>query len=335
MLRIGLGITLSHWWDTITDYFGDKENKVARVILTIIVAVVVWILGRLIIRASTRGLRKGVPRSERRVFGFRIRKPSTTKRQLQDRLEAERRQQRARTIGVALRSTFGALVIIVALTTMLSVWGIQVGPLIAAAGILGVALGFGAQSLVKDILSGMFILLEDQYGVGDSVDLGEASGSVEEVGLRTTRLRSVNGTVWFVPNGEIRRVANKSRLWSRAMIEVRINYSQDVEVARTALLDAATTATEREEIAKHVLSAPTVPGVESLAADAVVLRVFVQVQPGQQWDVERAIRAEIQRVFRKRGIRLAVPENRVYVGEGSEQLPTEKAAPKARRQPSK
>jgi len=335
MLRIGLGVTLTNWWDNITDYFGDKENKVARIILTIIVAIIAWILGRIVIHAATRGLRKGIPRRRRRVLGLGTKDVSTAKDLLQERLEAERRQRRARTIGVALRSAFGALVLTLAFATILTQVGIEVGPIIAAAGILGVALGFGAQSLVKDILSGIFILLEDQYGVGDVVDLGEASGAVEEVGMRATRLRSLDGTVWFVPNGEIRRVGNKSRLWSRAMIEIRVHYSQNLEEAHDALLDAAITATQREEIAPHVLSAPTVPGVESLAADAVVLRVFVQVQPGQQWDVERAIRAEIQHVFRERGIRLAFSENRVYVGDGSERLPTEEAAPKARRQPSK
>jgi len=335
MLRIGLGVTLTNWWDNITDYFGDKENKVARIILTIIVAIIAWILGRIVIHAATRGLRKGIPRRGRRVLGLGTKNVSTAKDLLQERLEAERRQRRARTIGVALRSAFGALVLTLAFATILTQVGIEVGPIIAAAGILGVALGFGAQSLVKDILSGIFILLEDQYGVGDVVDLGEASGAVEEVGMRATRLRSLDGTVWFVPNGEIRRVGNKSRLWSRAMIEIRVHYSQNLEEAHDALLDAAITATQREEIAPHVLSAPTVPGVESLAADAVVLRVFVQVQPGQQWDVERAIRAEIQHVFRERGIRLAFSENRVYVGDGSERLPTEEAAPKARRQPSK
>ncbi len=325
MLQIGLGITRSDWW--------DKTDTSIQVAIIIGAAICVWILGRLAIRGAIRGIREGAPRSEsrmRRLVGRSRTGTATT--ELADRLETVRRRQRADTIGIALRSILGIAVFVAAVLTILSEFGIPVGSLIAAAGILGVALGFGAQSLVKDVLSGMFILLEDQYGVGDSVDLGEASGAVEQVGLRTTRLRSLNGTVWFVPNGEIRRVGNKSRLWSRAMVEVRVNYSQDVEVARAALLEAATAAMERDEIAKHVLGAPTVPGVESLAADAVVLRVFVQVQPGQQWDVERAIRAEIQRVFRKRGVRLAVPENRVYVDRPADDAPrAPEAATKARR----
>jgi moderate conductance mechanosensitive channel len=319
MLHIGLRATLGEWWDNIVAYFDLHRETAWHIVITVAAALVLWIVGRLAIRGATRGIREGIPRSERHIRRMNRRNKSvTSRRAIQNRLEAERRQQRARTLGVALRSALGAIIVIVTAVTILAEVNINIGPLLAAAGILGVALGFGAQSLVKDLLSGMFILFEDQYGVGDTIDLGEAAGSVEEVGLRVTRLRGLDGTVWFVPNGEIRRVGNKSRLWSRAMVEVRVDYAADVEKARLALLAAATTAVEREDLAKYVLGVPDVPGVESLAADAVVLRVFVQVQPGKQWDVQRAIRGEIQKVFRKQRVRLAVPENRIYVGEGGD-----------------
>jgi small conductance mechanosensitive channel len=215
-----------------------------------------------------------------------------------------------------LRSALTVTVVVLALATILTIVGVEVAPLLAGGAIVGVALGFGAQSLVKDLLSGMFMLVEDQYGVGDIIDVGEASGVVEAFGLRSTRLRSLDGTVWFIPNGEIRRVGNKSRLWSRAMIEVRIDFNEDVEKARQAILDATAEAIALPDIAPHVLGEPSVPGIEEMESDAVVLRLLLQVQPAKQWDVQRAIRGAIQRTFRKRKIGLAVPLNRVYAVEG-------------------
>lgn len=317
VIRSGPGDPSPDWWDKVATWFDLHQTGFVHVGIILGAAIVVWVLGRLAIRGVIRGIREGMPRNERggRRFSRRSR-PNSASSLLTGRLEAERRQRRADTIGVALRSVLGILVFTIALVTILAEVGIEIGPLLAAAGILGVALGFGAQSLVKDLLSGMFILFEDQYGVGDNIDLGEAAGTVEEVGLRITRLRSLNGTVWFIPNGEIRRVGNQSRLWSRAMVEIRIDFGVDVARAETALLEAATTAIARKEIAPNVIGAPIVPGVESIARDAIVLRVLVQVRPGSQWDVERAIRAEIQRVFKARKIHLAVSANQVYMGGG-------------------
>ena len=278
------------------------------------VAFIIWILGRLAIRGAIKGIREGLPKSERRFRRFPRREQAKSETGvLLSLLEAERRQRRAKTIGSALRSVLGILVFAIALFGVLDAADVNLGGFLAVAGIVGVALGFGAQSIVKDLLSGMFILYEDQYGVGDNIDLGEAIGTVEEVGLRVTRLRSLNGTVWFVPNGEIRRVANKSRLWSRAMVEIRVDPNVDIERARSALLEAATAAIAHDEVAPNVLGTATVPGIESIARDAIVLRAFVQVHAGCQWDVERAIRAEIHRVFKEKKIRLAISENRIYM----------------------
>lgn len=309
---------VSEWWDQVVDWFRQTDNHLVKTVIILGVTVLVWILGRLTIRMLIRGLRKGIPKGRSRLPQFIHRAAGTVEPDsLEARLEAERMQRRAKTIGSVLRSIWTVVVVVSALLTILAEWGIQVGAIVAAAGILGVALGFGAQSLVKDMLAGIFILSEDQYGEGDIIDVGEASGVVEEVGLRITRLRGLDGTVWFVPNGEIRRVGNKSRLWSRAMIEFRIDPGADAEIAKKALLEAASSAVDQEEIASVVLGVPTVPGVETITRDAMMLRVFVQVRPGHQWDVERAIRAEVQRVFKKRKIRLAVSENRVYV-EGAD-----------------
>jgi small conductance mechanosensitive channel len=316
VIRYALGDPPPNWWDKVVSWFDLHQAAFVHVGITLGAAIVVWILGRLVIRGVIRGIREGLPRNERGHGRGRRSRPESTATILTGRLEAERRQRRADTIGVALRSVLGILVFTIALIMILDEVGAKIGPLLAAAGILGVALGFGAQSLVKDLLSGMFILFEDQYGVGDNIDLGEAVGTVEEVGLRITRLRSLNGTVWFIPNGEIRRVGNQSRLWSRALVEIRIDSGVDVDLAESALLEAATAAIAREGIAPSVIGTPIVPGAESIARDAIVLRVLVQVHPGSQWDVERAIRAEIQRVFKARKIRLAISASQVYMGEG-------------------
>jgi small conductance mechanosensitive channel len=307
------GSTIGDWWTAASDWLDKQGAKAGTITLTIVVAILVWIVGRLAIRALTRGLRTGKSAGARGATLLRKRAGrSGPEPSLEAQLEANRQIQRAQTVGVVLRSALTLTVIVFTILTVLSEFDVNVASLLAGGAIVGVALGFGAQSLVKDLLSGMFMLLEDQYGVGDIIDVGEASGVVEAFGLRATRLRSLDGTVWFVPNGEIRRVGNMSRLWSRAMIEVRVDFDEDVDAAREAILDAAREAIARPEVAPHVLGEATVPGIEELASDAVVLRLMVQVQPAKQWDVQRAIRAEIQKKFRHRGLTLAVPVNRVY-----------------------
>ena len=312
------GNAIADGWNAVGDWLDKAGDDAASIVLTVLGAILVWILGRLAIRAATRGLRKGIShgnwRARRLLARAGVAAPEPG---LEAQLEANRHIQRAQTVEVVLKSVLTLTVIVLAVVTILSELGVDIGPLVAGGAIVGVALGFGAQSLVKDLLSGMFMLVEDQYGVGDIIDVGEASGVVEAFGLRATRLRSIDGTVWFVPNGEIRRVGNMSRLWSRAMIEVRVDFNEDVEAARQAILDAAAAAIARPEIAPHVLGEVTVPGIEELESDAVVLRLMVQVQPAQQWEVQRAIRAEIQKKFRGRGISLAVPPNRVYTPRGA------------------
>ena len=188
--------------------------------------VVRWILHRLVDRL--------VKRAETGVLPARVHRMSLgslgagRSAGSQELAVANRRVQRAKTMGSLLKSIVTGIVVAVVGTMMLSEIGVNVGPIIASAGIIGIALGFGAQSLVRDFLSGIFIFIEDQYGVGDVVDLGEAIGSVEAVTLRMTRLRDVNGTVWFVPNGQILRVGNQSKNWSRAVIDVGVGYGEDL-----------------------------------------------------------------------------------------------------------
>ncbi|ADJ48545.1 small conductance mechanosensitive ion channel, MscS family [Amycolatopsis mediterranei S699] len=213
----------------------------------------------------------------------------------------ERRRQRAMTIGSVLKSMATFLVYGLAFILVLGELGIDLGPIIASAGIIGVAIGFGAQNLVKDFLSGIFMMVEDQYGVGDVVDVGEASGTVESVGLRITTLRDVKGTVWYVRNGEVLRVGNSSQGFAVALVDVPLGYTADVERAATVLAAAASTATESDALKDNILEPPEMLGVESVTPEGLQLRLTVKVRPGKQWAVQRALRAQLLAALEEAG----------------------------------
>jgi small-conductance mechanosensitive channel len=214
----------------------------------------------------------------------------------------ERARQRALTLAAVLRNI--AAVIIYGLATLLCLGelDINLGPLIAGAGIAGVAIGFGAQSLVRDFLAGVFIVLEDQYGVGDDVSLGDAAGAVEKVTLRTTWLRDVDGTLWVVPNGEIRRVANRSQRWARAVLDVRLAVDTDLDRAIDVARDAARSFYDTRVAGDAVLEAPQVLGIESFVDGAAMLRVTAKTEPGRQFDVARRLRVRLRQAFDAAGI---------------------------------
>jgi len=218
-------------------------------------------------------------------------------------LLSERRAQRAKTIGSVFKSITSVLVFGTAFMMILAELGVDLAPVLASAGILGVAIGFGAQNVVKDFLSGVFMMLEDQYGVGDVVDVGEASGTVEAVGLRITTMRDVNGTVWYVRNGEILRVGNSSQGFAVAVVDVPIGYGADVEQATEIIDRVSTEVTDNEPVSNDVLEPPEVLGVERVsAAEGIMLRLTVKVRPGRQWAVQRSLRARIVAAFEDAGI---------------------------------
>jgi small conductance mechanosensitive channel len=231
---------------------------------------------------------------------------------------AVRVRQRAETIALVLRSVVRIVVAVVAIIMILGEIGIDVGPLIAGAGIAGIALGFGAQTIVKDFLSGMFMLIEDQFGVGDVIDVGEATGKVEAVTLRTTRLRSVDGTLWHVPNGTIQRVGNKSQEWSRALLDVEVAYATDLEHAQEIIKRVADDVWQHDELGQaSILEEPEVWGVESLGASGVVIRLVVKTLPADQWKVMRALRLRIKDAFDAEGIEIPFPQQTIWVrGDG-------------------
>ncbi len=223
-----------------------------------------------------------------------------------------RRVQRAQTMGSLLKSIVTGVLVAIFGTMILSELGVNIAPIIASAGIIGIALGFGAQSLVKDFLSGVFMIFEDQYGVGDVVDLGEAIGTVEAVTLRITRLRDINGTVWYVPNGEIVRVGNMSQNWSRAVIDVSVGYGEDLTRVKRILADIAHDLWEDEEYREVIIEEPEVTGVEMLAADSVNLRVMLKTLPLEQWAVGREMRQRIKARFDHEGIEIPFAQRVVW-----------------------
>jgi small conductance mechanosensitive channel len=209
---------------------------------------------------------------------------------------SERRRQRAKTIGSVLKSFTTLLTAGIAFLMVLQQFRIDITPIIASAGVLGVAIGFGAQSLVRDFLSGVFMMLEDQYGVGDVIDAGQATGTVEAVGLRVTTLRDVNGTVWYVRNGEIVRIGNSSQGFAVAVVDVPFGHGH-VDDALELMGETVEAAVAEPPLAEDVLDAPQVLGVEKVTSEGITLRLTVKVRPGRQWATQRALRARIMGAF--------------------------------------
>ncbi|MCC8243830.1 mechanosensitive ion channel family protein [Saccharothrix sp. NEAU-S10] len=267
-----------------------------RIALTLIIAVVVRFVLRRLIDRMTRG---NGGRKPKLLKPLRERAP-----QALGALVSERREQRAKTIGSVLKSFVTIIVFGVAFIQVLTELGMNPAPILTSAGILGVAIGFGAQNLVKDFLSGMFMMLEDQYGVGDVVDLGPATGTVESVALRITTIRDTNGTVWYVRNGEILRVGNSSQGFAVAVVDLPLGYGANLASASEVLTKAVEEATGEELLAKDVIDKPQVLGVEKVTPEGITMRVTVKVRPGRQWAVQRALRAKLMPALDEAGISL-------------------------------
>jgi small-conductance mechanosensitive channel len=276
-------------------------------ILAIVIgSLIVNRLSRRALKRALRGLHSGGVRE--RLSAVRRRTPDAL---LETDEISIRATQRIEALASVLRSVISFIVMVVAALLILGKLGFDLAPLLAGAGIVGVAIGFGSQSLVKDFLSGFFILVEDQFGVGDIVDLEPGiSGTVEAVSLRTTRLRSVDGTVWHVPNGEIRRVGNMSQHWSRALLDVDVAYDTDLQHARAVIKRVA------DELWEHghdILEEPELWGVEALGQHAVTIRLVVKTRPSRQWVVSRELRERIKRAFDAEGIEIPFPQQTVWM----------------------
>jgi small-conductance mechanosensitive channel len=298
----------------LTDWFIGLPLAIAGLVgLGLVVRFVFHrLVDRLVSRAEGGVLPDRVSR-----FGRRRRSVEQTHTQeLRDLAAATRRVQRAKTMGDLLKSVITGVLVAIFGTMILSQVGVNIAPIIASAGILGIALGFGAQSLVKDFLSGVFMIFEDQFGVGDIIDVGEAIGTVEAVSLRVTRLRDLDGTVWYVPNGEILRVGNKSQNWSRAVVDVGVGYDEDLARAKRVLGEVAEDLWEDEDYRSVIIEAPEVTGVEAMTADAITLRVLVKTQPMEQWAIARELRQRIKARFDHEGIEIPFPQRVVWHRDG-------------------
>lgn len=282
------------WW---VENAPKMAEGAVRIAVTLLTAVIIRFLLRRLIDRLTRGASEG--RKPRLLKPLRERAP-----QALGVMVSERREQRAKTIGSVLKSVVTIVVFGVAFLQVLTELDMNIAPILTSAGVLGVAIGFGAQNLVKDFLSGMFMMLEDQYGVGDVVDLGPATGTVESVGMRITTIRDTNGTVWYVRNGEILRVGNSSQGFAVAVVDLPLAYGANLASATEVLTSAVSAAVAEESLEKDVIDKPQVLGVEKVTPEGITMRVTVKVRPGRQWAVQRALRAKLMPALEEAGISL-------------------------------
>lgn len=228
-------------------------------------------------------------------------------------LHLERTKQRSLTLRVVFTSVLIGVVWFLAGLIALDQIGLNLAPLLAGAGVVGIALGFGAQRMVQDFLAGLFIVIEDQYGVGDVVDIGDAVGTVEQVNLRSTRLRDVSGVVWYVPNGQINRVANMSQLWSKAVLDISVGYETDIDEAAKAMKGAADAMWHAPSENATIIEEPVFLGVERFEADGITLRLVIKTEPNEQWAAARELRLRIKQAFDAAGIDIPFPQRTVRV----------------------
>jgi small conductance mechanosensitive channel len=268
-----------------------------QVIIIVVAALIVQIV-------LVRVIHKIVKRTSDRARIERLEQTRkyTRTAELSEMLMTQRTEQRAAAIGTLLTSSVSLIVWTVAVLMALEALGVNVAPLLASAGVVGVALGFGAQTMVKDYLSGIFLIIEDQFGVGDVVDLGPVIGTVEEVALRYTRLRDLSGVVWYVRNGEILRVANRSQGWTLASVDIPVAYDENLDRVRDLIESVAIDMDEDPTYDDMLLGKPTFAGVESMSGEAMVVRVTAKAVPEKQIILARTIRERIKLAFDRAGI---------------------------------
>ncbi len=281
-------------WESVGDWLIGTP---LMVILTLVLGFFVrWLVHRLINRVVASATSKRLERLDRLPFAARgfVELTGAT---------SERHVQRATTMGALLKSITTFVVLGVTALTVLAILGVPLGPTLASAGVGGVALAFGAQSLVKDFLSGIFMIVEDQYGVGDVIDTGEAIGTVENVSLRVTQLRDAQGITWYVRNGEIVRIGNRSQGWSQALVDIAVAWDEDIERAQQVIRETVDAMAQAEPWSGLLLEPPQVVGVESIANGAVTIRILSKTLANQQFGLQRDMRERVKRSLDEAGIR--------------------------------
>lgn len=302
-LLVDVGVNVR--WSQFFVLYGTPLLRIALVIIAGVVlrAVAHRAIGALAERIANGEAQPGQSRWWRAGRGRETRASESSTAAHGGTLAYERRAQRARTLGSVLRSLTTAVVTTVVTLLVIGQLGIPLAPLLAGVSVVGVAVGFGAQTLVKDFLAGIFIIAEDQFGVGDSVNLSaDAQGTVEAVSLRVTRLRGVDGTVWYVRNGDVLRVGNRSQGWSRAVLDIDVPYTADAARVAEVLDEVGEQLHADEDWRRHLLEEPQVWGIEALSLEKVVVRIAVRTAPLQQWSVSRELRGRIKARFDAEGI---------------------------------
>lgn len=285
--------------------------KPLRIVLILVIAVVLRYLLHRAIRRLVRTTSEGSIPAVLRPLRERV--PTSPESTVA--VVPERRRQRAEAIGSVLRSMITAVVFGVAVLLVLDELSFNLAPLLASAGIVGLALGFGAQTLVKDLLAGLFMLLEDQYGVGDTVDLGEATGVVEAVGLRITTIRDGRGVLWYIRNGEIVRVGNKSQGWAMVIVDMPIGFA-NAEEASAVLRTAAASVAVDPDLAPKIVEAPEVLGVEQVTVDGTVIRTVAKTTAEGQFPVARELRRRLADALQNSGITASFAAARMFSRPG-------------------
>lgn len=291
---------------------GVAEWFVAKPLTILLIVVVALVASRLSRRAIKRGMHRMLdPKNQDRHRRLRQRTPGVLLRSNEE--WSLRTEARVHTLTAVFQSLASVGVWFVALVWALGVLDIDFGPLVAGAGIAGVALGFGAQNVVRDFLAGFFLVVEDQFGVGDVVDLDpEVQGTVEKITLRATRVRSVDGTVWHVPNGQILRVGNQSQEWARALLDIEVAYDADLDVAQDVIAETAAALAQEPLWQYEILEAPEVWGIENLGPNGVTIRLVIKTRPASQWKVMRELRPRLTRALAEQGIRIPYPQLTIH-----------------------
>ncbi|WP_040684709.1 mechanosensitive ion channel family protein [Nocardiopsis halotolerans] len=296
---------------------GALVSTLLSILLIIVVAVLARAVGRRMINRALKRITQPVQNGD--GDGDKPRRNGRGMAVLQrgDTRAKERREQRAKTLETVLNSIVTVVITITALAMILGEVGIALGPLLASAGVVGLAIGFGAQSLVADYMAGLLIMMEDQYGVGDIVDLGEAIGTVEHVGLRITKIRDLDGGLWYIRNGEIMRVKNDSQDWARAILDVSVDHGSNLDTVYEVLERTGAELRQDPEHGKFLIEDPEVWGVQALEADSVTVRMVVRTVPLQQWGITRQLRRRVKDAFDDAGIRIPFQQRTVWMRHGN------------------
>jgi small-conductance mechanosensitive channel len=233
-----------------------------------------------------------------------------------DDAEGSDLDKRTDTIRRLVKTTGTVLIIAITLLMILDRLGIDIRPILASVGIVSLALGLGAQTLVKDFIGGFFIILEGQFHIGDVIEFGGIIGTVEDLTMRATKLRDADGTIHIVPNGELRIVSNRTRGWARAFVDVTVPYDQNIEEAYRSLEDVKNNAEKDEAISELLLDKLTITGIEGLDDWGIRLRITGKTRPNRQWEVQRYLRQQVLGTLAARNISVAQPWRDISLSQG-------------------